>query len=91
MIPTALTQYHGLFTSTSIYLFNVQNIQQIEGLESCLELKQLWLMENKISRIQGLDQLRGLRELYLYSNQLTTIDGLSKLTNLTVSSQLSST
>jgi Leucine-rich repeat (LRR) protein len=64
-----------------------QGIKKIEGLQSCLELEQVWLLENKISRIQGLDHLTCLRELYLYSNQLTAIEGIAKLTTLTVSLQ----
>ena len=41
-----------------------------------VQLKELYLYENKIKKIQGLDKLTSLSYLSLYSNQIENIEGL---------------
>lgn len=61
-----------------------QDIEKIEGLESCLNLEKLWINENKIRKIEGLDSLYKLKELYIYKNQISKIEGLNSLGRLEV-------
>lgn len=63
----------------------LQALTDIQGLEGCPNLSQLWLTENEISVIQGLDHCLQLRQLYLYSNHISYIEGLDNLTKLEVS------
>jgi Leucine-rich repeat (LRR) protein len=67
-------------------LHSPQGIQSIQGLEGCPRLRQLWLLENRITSLAGLAPLKGghLVELYLTSNRLTSLEGLSGLTGLKV-------
>lgn len=61
-----------------------QEIQDISGLEQCVSLEKLWVVENNLQDIQGLAALTKLRELYLYSNHISRIENLGHLTNLEV-------
>lgn len=43
-----------------------QDIKHLNGLETSLNLKKLWICETLVSKMQGLESLTNLRELYLY-------------------------
>lgn len=62
----------------------LQAVTDIQGLEGCPNLEQLWLTENEITDIRGLGQCLQLRRLYLYSNHISCIEGLDNLNNLEV-------
>jgi Leucine-rich repeat (LRR) protein len=68
------------FILTSI----LQGIREIRGLDQCMCLEKLWVVEGEVRAIRGLSALTRLKELYLYSNHITTMDNLSQLTNLEV-------
>jgi len=59
------------------------NICKIENLESCTQLRSLFLHENGISQIEGLDNLENLDKLNLASNPLHKLENLGNLKNLT--------
>lgn len=61
-----------------------QEIKEIGGLDQCVHLEKLWIIENEVREIKGLSKLHKLRELYLYSNRITQIKNLEELTNLEV-------
>ncbi len=42
-----------------------QDITEIEGLEDCLALNELWICETRVSKIKGLDHLKQLKRLFL--------------------------
>ena len=44
-----------------------QDIEVIQGLDSCVNLEYLWLNENRIKRIEGLHNCLRLSEIYLYA------------------------
>lgn len=66
------------------HLSSQQDIAELEGLDECVNLEKLSVVENRIRQIKGLDKLKNLKELYLYSNMITKIEGLQALSNLEV-------
>ena len=54
----------------------------MEGLDTLVNLENLWLCETNISRIKGIDNNVRLRKLHLYSNRIRIMENLSHLTNL---------
>ena len=60
-----------------------RDIFSIEGLEYAINLRTLYLYNNKISDISSLGNLTNLNTLSLYSNQISDISALRNLTNLT--------
>ena len=62
-----------------IELFLHRNqIEIIEGLDQCKNLKKLWLNQNHIKAITGLESLHNLTELIVNDNQITSLHGLEK-------------
>ncbi|CAF0783988.1 unnamed protein product [Adineta ricciae] len=70
-----------------------QNIEHIEGLDTCVNLRELWITECKLTvrtylvldyrnRIEGLSRCSRLQRLYLYANAITTIEHLNGLQQL---------
>ena len=57
---------------------------QIEGLDACPALEELWVAEAALAHISGLDSCMRLRRLFLHSNHITRIEGLDALTVLEV-------
>lgn len=82
--PQARAQTQRAQHSGSNPLHTQQEIQDISGLEQCVSLEKLWVVENNLRDIQGLATLTMLRELYLYSNHISRIENLGHLTNLEV-------
>ncbi len=60
----------------------INNISEIEGLESLTNLQELTLSENKITEIKGLEALTNLIILTLSENKISEIKGLESLTKL---------
>jgi len=54
----------------------------LDKLYKFINLKVLYLSDNKITKIKGLDKLINLQRLNLYNNQITEIEELDKLVNL---------
>jgi len=69
----------GLF-SFGVWYYGVANL---EGLQHCVDLTELWLYENQIVDISPLAGLTNLMELSLFNNQIVDISPLEGLTNLT--------
>ncbi|DBA94023.1 TPA: Leucine-rich repeat-containing protein 9 [Trebouxia sp. C0004] len=70
-----------LFNLPKLWL-NENEIQAIQGLDLCLQLRRLYLYSNRITAIQGLGALQKLEVLWLADNQISYIAGLSQLTAL---------
>ncbi len=62
----------------------IKSIRDIEGLDRLVNLRTLYLGENKITKIEGLDQLVNLEKLRLNYNQIAKIEGLDRLVKLKV-------
>ncbi len=60
----------------------IENIREIEGLDSLRDLKDLDLSHNQISEIKGLENLEKLKWLCLNDNQISEIEGLKNLKHL---------
>lgn len=60
----------------------IEDISNIEGLNSLKNLKELDLSYNQISEIKGLENLVSLEFLGLINNRISEIKGLEKLKNL---------
>ncbi len=60
----------------------ITDINDIEGLDSLRDLKDLDLSHNQISKIEGLENLENLKWLCLNDNQISQIKGLENLENL---------
>ena len=54
----------------------------ITGLETCVNLRSIYLQQNGIQKIEGLDSLIHLKTINLSQNRIIKIEGLSKLINL---------
>jgi Leucine-rich repeat (LRR) protein len=61
-----------------------KNITSIQGLENCVNLKELYLPDNQISDIHNLSYLTDLTKLNLGANQIGDISPLASLSRLTV-------
>ena len=59
-----------------------RDIFSIEGLEYAINLRTLYLYNNKISDISSLGNLTSLNKLYLYNNRISDISSLGNLTSL---------
>ena len=60
----------------------IEDISELEGLESLFDLKKLYLRNNNITEIKGLDHLTNLTILNLAYNKINEIKGLDHLDNL---------
>ena len=58
-------------------------IEDLTGLERCVNLTELWLTSNEISNITPLASLTNLTNLWLKNNQISDLTPLASLTNLT--------
>lgn len=76
--------FHVLIPVPPFLLFRQNSIGflEIEGLDSCTELRCLYLQENCISEIKNLDKLESLDTINLAKNQVKVISGLKNLTKL---------
>ena len=59
----------SLFVSLSSLSIMQQQLTHIEGLDACVRLKHLWVVE-VASAIEGLDACVNLERLYLYGNRI---------------------
>ncbi|CAF0756740.1 unnamed protein product [Didymodactylos carnosus] len=59
-----------------------QIVENIEYLETCIHLRELWITECKLKQIQGLHRCTSLERLYLYANSIKKIENLENLTRL---------
>ena len=71
-----------LCTVTHLSLEN-RNITIIENLDLCINLKVLYLYDNKLTKIQGLDKWTKLTHLSLERNLISKMEGLDNLRELT--------
>nr|XP_048271838.1 leucine-rich repeat-containing protein 9 isoform X6 [Myodes glareolus] len=74
----------SLFPNLTSLTIVAQDIREISGLETCLQLKELWIAECYIEKIEGLQECRNLEKLYLYYNKISKIQNLEKLIRLEV-------
>ncbi|XP_029349892.1 leucine-rich repeat-containing protein 9 [Echeneis naucrates] len=61
-----------------------QNVKCIEGLECCLLLRELWVVQCHLTGISGLHNCVQLQKLYLYDNHICEIKNLEFQINLEV-------
>ncbi|XP_060030856.1 leucine-rich repeat-containing protein 9 isoform X2 [Erinaceus europaeus] len=73
-----------LFPNLTSLTIVAQEIKEISGLETCLQLKELWIAECCLQKIEGLQECRNLEKLYLYYNKISKIENLEKLFRLKV-------
>lgn len=59
-----------------------KNIISIDGLEYCVNIKELYLPENQITDIRNISSLTNLTKLHLGVNQISDISPIASLTNL---------
>nr|XP_021524464.1 leucine-rich repeat-containing protein 9 [Aotus nancymaae] len=74
----------SLFPNLTSLTIVAQDIKEISGLETCLQLEELWIAECYIEKIEGLQECRNLEKLYLYFNKISKIENLEKLIKLKV-------
>ncbi|MGQ4876574.1 MAG: UvrD-helicase domain-containing protein, partial [Promethearchaeia archaeon] len=60
----------------------IEDLSEIQGLDTIKNVKTLFLQNNKIKRIRNLENLTELKALYLYNNEIERIENLSLLTKL---------
>ena len=88
-IETALGKTSGAtITATemaTLTSLNAQNagITNLMGLETAINLTELWLWDNKISDISAVAGLTKLTTLYIWGNTISDISAVAGLTNLT--------
>ncbi|MFU0823638.1 leucine-rich repeat domain-containing protein [Clostridium sp.] len=61
---------------------NHNNIEDLEGIQYCVNLKKINLSYNKISNIDNLRNLKKLEEINLFNNNIEDISALSNLSKL---------
>ncbi|XP_059550718.1 leucine-rich repeat-containing protein 9 [Myotis daubentonii] len=74
----------SLFPNLTSLTIVAQDIKEISGLETCLQLKELWIAECYLEKIEGLRECKNLEKLYLYYNKISKIESLEKLLKLEV-------
>ncbi|XP_055989754.1 leucine-rich repeat-containing protein 9 [Sorex fumeus] len=74
----------SLFPNLTSLTIVAQDIKEISGLQSCLQLKELWIAECCLDTIKGLQECKQLEKLYLYCNKISRIENLEKLLKLEV-------
>ncbi|XP_036887666.1 leucine-rich repeat-containing protein 9 [Sturnira hondurensis] len=74
----------SLFPNLTSLTIIAQDIKEISGLETCLQLRELWIAECCLEKIGGLRECRNLEKLYLYYNKISKIENLEKLLKLEV-------
>lgn len=62
-----------MFCATCIKQSTFSLLQEISGLQNCLQLEKLYLYENKISEIKNLDLQVHLEVLWINNNCITKI------------------
>uniref|UniRef100_A0A8C0WVT3 U2A'/phosphoprotein 32 family A C-terminal domain-containing protein n=1 Tax=Castor canadensis TaxID=51338 RepID=A0A8C0WVT3_CASCN len=78
----------SLFPNLTNLTIVAQDIKEISGLETCLQLKELWIAECCIEKIAGLQECRcldpneQLEKLNLSGNQISSFKDLTNLTRL---------
>ena len=58
------------------------NLENLDGIEQLVNLKELHCSFNQLTSLRGIENLRNLKVLYCYNNQLTSLEGIENLTNL---------
>ena len=81
--PSGDIQDADLVGLTSLVVNN-QGVVNLEGIQHCVDLRTLDLLDNQISDISALVGLTNLTELRLDDNQISDLSALAGLTNLTV-------
>ncbi|KAF4089841.1 hypothetical protein AMELA_G00042860 [Ameiurus melas] len=61
-----------------------QNVGEIQGLEDCPLLRELWVAECQLTEISGLQECVQLQKLFLYDNKISEMSELESLRNLSV-------
>ncbi|XP_063080259.1 leucine-rich repeat-containing protein 9 [Engraulis encrasicolus] len=74
----------SFFPRLSKLIIMGQSVTQIQGLEHCSVLKELWVAECQLKEISGLQNCLQLQQLYLYDNHISEIANLEPLVNLEV-------
>jgi hypothetical protein len=79
-----ITNIEGFERIPHLQQLHLENnwLEKIEGLESLLNLRHLYLNYNSITSIENLDHLKDLEVLFISNNRIEQITGLEKLTNL---------
>lgn len=72
------------FPNLTTVIIMGQDISQMDGLQQCSKLEELWISECKLTKFGDLKGCAKLKRLYLYSNQLQRIENLSHLKHLEV-------
>jgi hypothetical protein len=57
-------------------------IDKIEGLELLVNVRNVWLSENKLVKIEGLDKCVKLEKLILFNNAIQKLENMENLVNL---------
>ena len=68
-------------TSLDLSFNNIKHIKNVEHLN---EVKDLYLLQNKISKIEGLEKLASVRNLELGANRIRVCDWRLEKTSLMV-------
>ena len=76
--------FSSIYNYYKLHLLNafVYSDFLITGLETCVNLRSIYLQQNGIQIIEGLDTLIHLKTINLSQNRIIKIEGLSKLINL---------
>ncbi|QGU94993.1 hypothetical protein GOM49_07730 [Clostridium bovifaecis] len=61
---------------------NHNNVEDLEGIQYCVNLKRINLSYNKINNIDNLENLEKLEEINLFNNNIEDISALSNLSKL---------
>ena len=65
-----------------LYILWGENVNSIEGLQYCTNLKYLRIIDNNISDISPISKLTNLERIEMMDNNISDISPISKLTNL---------
>ncbi|MHA1383869.1 MAG: leucine-rich repeat domain-containing protein [Candidatus Helarchaeota archaeon] len=60
----------------------IEKLEDVNGLELCLPLEELFLSNNNLTNLEGIEHLKYLKYLYLHNNDLTLIYGLENMKKL---------
>lgn len=72
----------GALIQVEVLNLSFHEIDSLAELSSLKNLRELYLVRNRLRDLRGVEHLSNLQELFLENNQLTTLDGVEQLSRL---------
>ena len=82
---TSIPNITDMFTNlTTLRILIAPQITSVHGIETCVNLKHLWICECNVEDLSPIGRLTKLQELHIFDNAISSIDPLAPCTHLQV-------